>query len=66
LDDDSKVEFLLQQELQAFKKGDPGKKHQKAIPTSIISALTKTQISKIKRAIVQLTGLGMFICLLVV
>jgi hypothetical protein len=60
LDDDGKTGFLLQWELRAFKKGDPAEKHEKAIPTSVISALAKQQISELNRAIVQLTGLGIF------
>jgi hypothetical protein len=60
LDDNSKTGFLLQQELRAFKKADPAKKHQKAIPMPVISALAKQQLSKLNQAIVQLTGLGMF------
>ena len=60
LDDDGKTGFLLQRELRAFKKGDPAKKHEKAIPMSIMSELAKHQISELDRAIVQLTGLGMF------
>ncbi len=46
LDDDGKPGFLLQWELRAFKKGDPAKKHQKAIPMSVILALAKQQIHK--------------------
>jgi hypothetical protein len=60
LDDNSKTGFLLQQELRAFKKADQAKKHQKAIPMLVISALEKHQLSKLDQAIVQLTGLGMF------
>jgi hypothetical protein len=60
LNENSRVGFLLQWELRAFKKGDPNKKHQKAIPMSTISALAKTQISEIDRTIIQLTNLGMF------
>jgi hypothetical protein len=60
LDDNGKTGFLLQQELRAFKKADPAEKHQKAIPMSVISALTKQQLSELDQAIVQLTGLGMF------
>ena len=60
LDDNGKTGFLLQRELRAFKKGDPAKKHEKAIPISVISELAKHQISKLDRAIVQLTGLGNF------
>ncbi len=60
LDDDGKTGFLLQQELRAFKKADPAKKHQKAIPMLVISALAKQQLSKLNQAIIQLTGLGMF------
>jgi hypothetical protein len=60
LDDDGKTGFLLQRELRAFKKGDPAEKHQKAIPMSVISELAKHQISELDRAIVQLTGLGIF------
>jgi hypothetical protein len=60
LDDDGKTEFLLQQELRAFKKADPAEKHQKAIPMSVISALAKQQLSELDQVIVQLTGLGMF------
>jgi hypothetical protein len=60
LDDNSKTGFLLQQELRAFKKADPAKKHQKAIPMLVISALAKQQLSELDQAIVQLTGLGVF------
>ncbi len=60
LDDNGKTGFLLQRELRAFKKDDPAKKHKKAIPMSVISELAKHQISKLDRAIVQLTGLGIF------
>ncbi len=60
LDDNGKTGFLLQQELRAFKKGDPAEKHKKAIPMSVISALAKQQIPELDRAIVQLTGLGIF------
>jgi hypothetical protein len=42
LDDDGRVGFLLQWEFRAFKKGNPDKKHQKAIPMSVISARAKT------------------------
>jgi hypothetical protein len=41
LDNNDKPRFLLQQELKAFKKGDPKEKHQKAISMSVISALVK-------------------------
>jgi hypothetical protein len=64
LDDNSRVGFLLQQELRAFKKGNPNEKHQKEIPMSIISALAKSQISEIDRAIVQPNGLVMFFAFL--
>ncbi len=60
VDNDGKTGFLLQWELRAFKKGDPAEKHKKAIPMSVISALAKQQISELDRAIVQLTGLGIF------
>ena len=60
LDDDGKTGFFLQWELRAFKKGDPAEKHEKAIPMSVISELAKHQISELDRAIVQLTGLGIF------
>jgi hypothetical protein len=60
LDNDGKPGFLLQWELRAFKKGGPAKKHQEAIPMSVISAIVKQQISELDQAIIQLTGLGMF------
>ena len=60
LDDDGKPGFLLQRELRSFKKADPAEKHQKAIPMSVISTLAKQQLSELDRAIVQLTGLGIF------
>ena len=52
--------FLLQRELRSFKKADPAEKHQKAIPMSVILTLAKQQLSELDRAIVQLTGLGIF------
>jgi hypothetical protein len=60
LDDNRKPEFLLQWELRSFKKANPAEKHQKAVPMSVISTMAKQQLLKPDRAIVQLTGLGMF------
>ena len=60
LDDDRKPGFLLQRELRSFKKADPAEKNQKAIQMSVISTLAKQQLSELDRAIIQLTGLGIF------
>ncbi len=61
LDDNRKPGFLLQRELQSFKKADPAEKHQKAIPMFVISTLhgqaTNIGARQINR---QLTGLGIF------
>ena len=46
--------------MKAFKKEDLAENHQKAIPMSVILALAKQQISELDRAIIPLTGLGMF------
>jgi hypothetical protein len=62
--DDGKPGFLLQQKLRSFKKTDLAKKHQKAIPMSVVSTMGKQQLSELDRAIVQLTGLGMFFAFL--
>jgi hypothetical protein len=60
LDENGKPGFLLQQELRSFKKANPTKKHQKAIPVSVMSTMAKQQLSELNRTIVQLTGLEMF------
>jgi hypothetical protein len=52
LDDNGKPGFLLQRELRSFKKADPAKKHQKAIPMSVISTMAKQQLSELDRTIV--------------
>jgi hypothetical protein len=60
LDDNRKPGFLLQWELRSIKKANPTKKHQKAIPMSVISTMAKQKLSELDHAIAQLTGLGMF------
>jgi hypothetical protein len=52
LDDDGKPGFLLQRELRSFKKANPAKKHQKAIPMSFISTMAKEQLSELDRTII--------------
>jgi hypothetical protein len=60
LDEDGRPAFILQQEFQAFKNTDPAKRHQAAIPLSIISEINKRQGTELAKATAELANLGIF------
>jgi hypothetical protein len=60
LNKDGRPALILQQEFCAFKNTNPAKRHQAAIPLSIISEINKQQGTKLAKATAELATLGIF------
>jgi hypothetical protein len=60
LNDDARTGFFLQRLYRGFKNADPAKRHQKAVPMSVIAENGRKEISELSIAVSQLTRLAIF------
>jgi hypothetical protein len=60
LNEDRRPAFILLREFRAFKNTGPAKRHQAAIPLSVISKINKQQGSELAKATAELATLGIF------